>query len=137
MKTFLIVVTTMFLVGCGGGGGSGAAANVTPAPAPVDHTPHDYVAYIFSPDGSASTATIHQVCNFGQPSGLRDETVSVGVDGATPVSGAGCGNVVNYTAEVSALTGTVYFEISIDGVWHPELEHVVSAGGTFTFQRGL
>ncbi len=136
MRILSSIIILVLLSACGKGGG-GAAAN-SPAPTvPVDHTPHDYVAYIFSPDSSASSATIHQVCNFGESTGFRDETVSVSVGGATPTAGAGCAGVVNYTAEVTALTGTVYFEVSIDGVWHPELERVISTGGTYTFQRGF
>lgn len=132
MKILSVVILALVLSACGKGGGTnGADQAVAP-----DTTPHAYGVSVYALNGNAAV-TLHQVCDFGLgtqlDSGVQSSNILNGF-----AAGSSCGFAAhNYSMEV-VVTGAVqvYFEVTIDGVAHPELEHIISAGDTYTFQRG-
>lgn len=140
MKFIGGIIILVFLSACGKGGGAGEASSAPKAP--VDSTPHDYAVgfTVLGDYAQDHLANFHQVCNFGL-AGLRDESTVHAV--LAPATGGeheyvGCGPAQNYTFEIKN-TGSVNldFNMSIDGVYHPELDRVVVPGETYTFQRGF
>lgn len=131
MKKLIVLISSTMLMACGGsGGGSGNGAHA------VDSTPHDYTAQFAALTNTSMihTGTLHQVCNFGDPS-VRDESTMLTLQDPSITGGIGCAAAKNYTMTAEN-TGTqdLYLSISVDGVNEPDV--LVAAGATYTFQRG-
>lgn len=142
MKIFIIAIGTMFLVACGGGGGSDSGSGSPPVHGKApDTTPHDYAVGIFQGSSSAGSATFSTVCDFGLVTAESHLGVNVVVTppATSGYTTGGCGGMAHSLTVDVVNTGisTIYFEVNIDSVWHPELETMLLPGQTHTFQRGF
>jgi hypothetical protein len=133
-----IVIATM-LAACGKSGGGDGGSSV-PGHV-VDSSPHSYTIGIFDGDGSAASAHIVEVCDFGLSTASTHTFDPLFNPPSTSANMAsGCGPVVhNLTVDlVNTGAHALYFEVYIDDVLHPELEVAVLAGQSMpTFQRGF
>ncbi len=126
------------LAACGSKGGGASAGSPSHA---IDSSPHEYTFRIFSGDTEVATVHFHLVCNFGLPD-AHDVTDDMSINnGGGTVAGVSCGGPTsNATIEVTSTIATndpVLFNVDIDGVQHPELEHDLVTGQSYTFQRGF
>lgn len=136
MKTLLIAF--LFLTACGhSGGGDTSPSVVNQPPSQVDHSPHTYNVVFFTNDAPSGGVTFHQVCNFGQAVGFRDDgIISHSYSGLDDQSGIGAANCVNYTVDMTN-TGAypLIVSVSIDSSMLPDF--TLSPSQHYTFQRGF
>lgn len=129
----LILIFVLTACGSTEGGGAGAGGGAT---IPVDRTPHEYTFILFSPSPNTGSATMHVVCNHGAPD-VRDYIHVANITPANFQSGGGCTGARNALVTVSAVSIQLIFVVTIDGVYHPELDKYVLPGDSYTFSRGF